>query len=225
MSTFYIVACSDEKIRPYANLSKENHRRYALKHGYLYDHYDLDHVRSQRGDLIHYTAPWLLIWAMKHTLSKMAEGSWVMLLGADALVINERVSLESIINIYAQNENTNMLVTRDMNGLNTGGLMVRNCEWSRDFIDAIWEERGQYFDITGPDGYVHKWEEQGAIIKWLEKQLTTTHWQYIPQEITNGYYPDLYGQDYNEPLFIAHFPGKSTEERYQIFKRILEPES
>lgn len=208
-----VLTADDGNIEEYAALTRENKRSYCERHGYTCLHYDTGESLDWTG----VNAYWRLIWPILDSLRKMPDGDWLFFSGADACIVNSEITLSSIVDQYSQDYD--LLITKDINGLNNNGFLLRACEWSREFMERVWELRGQTFEIKGPDGQIHKWEEQGAMIAVLEQM--PGHTLLIPQEVTNGYDPSIYGAYYKPPVFMAHFPGKRTEERVYFIKRAL----
>ena len=84
-----------------------------------------------------------------------------MWIDADALVMNHRTRVESLIPT-----GRDAVFASDFNGLNAGVFLVRDSEWSRRFLDTV------YFlgDLNhDPDGFGAKWEQN--TIKYVLKHF------------------------------------------------------
>lgn len=208
-----VLTADDGNIEAYAALTRENKRSYCERHGYTYLHYDT----GESLDWTQVNAYWRLIWPILDTIKRMPDGDWLFFSGADACIVNSDITLSSIVDQYSHDYD--LLITKDMNGLNNNGFLLRACDWSREFIERVWELRGQTFEVKGSDGQMHEWAEQGGMIAVLEQM--PGHTLLIPQEVVNGYEPEIYGAYYKPPVFMAHFPGKPTDQRVYFIKRAL----
>lgn len=218
MTRFVVLTADDGNIEAYASLTRENKREYCERHGYKFAHYHLPDWYTLTPSLKELSPYWQLVFPIRAELASMNEGDWLFFSGADAAIIDPSITLDSIEGYWHFGQR-HLLITKDENGLNNNGFFLRNCEWSRDYIERIWALRGQTFEIEGPDGRKHNFEEQGAFIKCLEGQ--EKHYLWMPQKITNGYEPCIYGDHYEDPVFMAHYPGKKTDERVYFIKRAL----
>lgn len=208
----YLVSADNGKIESYASLSRQSKAQYAIEHPYcVHRWYPIADPCHELG----LSPCWGLVWAMWEAFREMREGDWMLFTGADAVIIDQKFDLLAWMNDHIKPD-TWFAYTEDINGLNNNGFLLRKCFTARTYLKDIWALRGQTFEING-----NRWEEQGAFTKLLEREDFKDGVQIIPQEITNGYEPCIYGEPYKKPVFIAHYPGKQTAERTYFIKRAL----
>ena len=168
----------------------ENKRAYCEKHQYdfVYGDMILDASRPIAWSKI------LLILEVMET----SECEWIFWSDADSLIMNMDICLEDIID-----ENYNFILTRDLNALNTGQFLIRNCEWSRTFLQAVYNRT---------DCIHHPWWENQGVIKILEEYpeyLSLT--KILPQRVMNSYAKEVIGNleahTFQSQDFIIHFAG------------------
>ena len=171
---------------------------------------------------------------------------WVFWCGADTLITNPQIKLESLID-----ENYHLIVTCDIWDWNLDCFFVRNSEKCIKFLEKIISQYDDYIDEDGKPrhlGYVLKdgggaaWAEQGAVIlEWKEKmfipEVKSEYKNFVkelPQKSMNSYlyhvYPSPYhqkGLDYKgrdgswaKGDFMLHMPGLPNEFRMQVLKQI-----
>lgn len=128
--------------------------------------------------------------------------NYILWMDADVMVTNQNVRIESFIE--EMHEDSFFLIARDLNNLNCGMFIIKNCEKSFEFLNDVWS-RTEYIN--------HPWWEQAAVID------VHSHYegvQIIPRHLShtfNGYdkstdplYPWVKGD------WVIHFAGKRGEE-------------
>lgn len=144
-----------------SKLVVENQKAYAKRHGYNYVAYDENQARECIPDdkkSKECQPQWSKIAIIRNWLKnqKTEEGKekWIVWLDDDMPVTNPSQKLEVIVKKLRTGSETSVIVTRDpqnWNGneatsVNTGALLVRCDDFSRNFIDTIWKMRNY------PDG-------------------------------------------------------------------------
>ena len=90
----------------------------------------------------------------------------------------------------------NIALTKDLNGINTGVMIIKNTEWSDHFFHRV-------ANTTAFDN--HPWWEQAAIRHFIEtERQTDKHIEYISQDIYNSY-------DIHRTPFIYHTAGCGSQ--------------
>src|ERR1700722_7845972 len=120
-SKIAIISMYDDGYSHIGQYSDWNKKAYAKKHGYdLFLYHELfDHSRP---------AAWSKIPAIEMHL---ADYEWIYWSDADSLIMNNSITLESIVD-----NNFDMVITRETYGwkvLNTGSFLIRNCQWSKKY--------------------------------------------------------------------------------------------
>ena len=168
----------------------DNKRLYCKKHGYDFIYCDtiLDHTRP---------IPWSKIQILLKTMEN-TEYKWIFWTDADSLVMNHTIPLESLID-----DNYNFIISRDPNAINSGQFLIKNCAWSRQFLQNV---------------YAHTecinhcwWENQAIILEYNQNPDVANQTKLIPQRSINSYPKEVGFSNidtlYQPGDFIIHFPG------------------
>lgn len=115
-------------------LTWDNKSKYAQKHGYrLFDESDqLDKSRP---------ASWSKIRAVQRLLAQ-EDCDWVFWLDADTVVMNSHKRVEDFLPVNNDNDNNQidiLLSADDGGGYNAGVWLVRNSEFTRNFLQEWWD--------------------------------------------------------------------------------------
>lgn len=165
----------------------ENKRAYCERHGYdfICGEESLDTSRP-----ISWTKVRLIQQVMKNSSYK-----WIFWTDADSLIMNQAIPLEDLID-----DKYNFILSRDMNEVNCGQFLIKNCLWSEDFLKAVYAHT---------DCIKHIWWEQQAIILELKKSKWMNQTKLISQRLINSYPSNLIGlgcrSTYQPGDFIIHF--------------------
>lgn len=65
---------------------------------------------------------------------------YLFYLDMDVVIMNPAVALKSFVHASAEQSSSDILITEDMNGLNTGSMLVRNSPWALWFLRTAWEQ-------------------------------------------------------------------------------------
>lgn len=175
----------------------ENKKHYCDKHGYDF------FVLSESMDTSR-PIPWSKIKLLQEILSNK-EYKWVFWTDADAVVTNFAYPLEDIID-----ENYDLIITTDLNGINSGHMLLKNSEWSAQFLETVYSHT---------ECINHPWWEQMAIILEIQNNPETQkRTKIFPQRVMNSYVPEVMFWC-NDPLrthyqrgdFIVHFASCPKE--------------
>jgi len=125
-----------------ASWSRQNKQRYADKHGYTF---------VDASYLLNASRPpaWTKVLALQHLLQRTGEKEhcdWVVWMDADAIIMNANIRIESFLPIHGD-----LLTTMDKphGGWNSGSLVFRNSEWSKQFLNDWWNME----DYVRPAGF------------------------------------------------------------------------
>ena len=91
---------------------------------------------------------WSKIAGINQLLEKDSKTEWIVWLDDDAVVMNPNIDMKQFIQDHGGLDlNTHVIVTKDVHGaatdLNTGVLLVRNSDISRQFFRDLWAVRDQ----------------------------------------------------------------------------------
>lgn len=195
-----VLTLADSNFSDVADISMPNKIMYSSIHRYhfIQEFELLDKTRS---------ASWNKILFLQEHLPNY---DWIWWTDADSLVMNMEIRLENIIDeddddICAPD----MIITEDYNGLNAGQFLIRNCDWSIEFLKRVYNE-DQFIN--------HHWWEQAAIQTVLSNDsYANLHLEVTHQSVMNSIVhsnPEL--TSYEPGDFIAHFAGLGREKHNLI---------
>eukprot|EP01135_Chromosphaera_perkinsii_P011896 Nk52_evm13s2531 gene=Nk52_evmTU13s2531 len=151
--------------------SFQNHQKYADKHGY-----DLL-VLTDRIKDFGIEHPTFMKVPFLQRIFRTRKYSWVWMVDFDTLVTNKNIKLESIID-----DNFDVVMTKDGNGLNAGSMLFKNSDWTMRFLDDVLSRRHWGF-----------YEEQSPMKEILLSPEGEKHLKVIPQRTMNSYPPSKSG--------------------------------
>ena len=181
-----IVTAYDDAYKTISDITYKTVHKYGRKHA----------IQTTRHHLpsLGYPPHWHKIKIIRLALDSKRD--WVMWMDADAHINNQEYDIKKLIN-----NQSDLTISEDFNGINSGVMIWRNTLKTREFLKAVWEEKDQT---------KHEFEEQHAITKLLQKGADITV-NKVPQRILNAYDYNLYGTQhhghYDRQSFAIHFPG------------------
>lgn len=179
------------------NLEKalDSKKSYAARYDYTYIQGGEEYWDRSRP------IPWSKIPFILSVLAKLPEGALVWLSDADVLVTNPMLRIEEQMLPLLPAEKDLLMCIDACGHINSGNILMRNTEWTRDY----WKRVGEQTDLL-----YHIWWENAAMIKLLETvpndlahtEITNQHKRF------NSYLRGLPGQPLWEPGdFLVHFAG------------------
>lgn len=184
-----ITIAQGQEYQNLVQLGIENKRTYCKKHGYdfIYCEDSLDTSRH-----IYWSKILLTLQTLKNSSYK-----WVVWMDADTLVMNLDIPIEDMID-----DKYHFFIAADINGINSGVYFVKNCEWSYQFLNSV-------YDRT--DCFSYSWPEQTAISLELQREIFRSYSKVYPQRVFNAFPADLYpaviNGHYQPGDFLIHFAG------------------
>ena len=184
-----VSIASGEAYRDSVSLGLKNKEEYCARHGYDFICSDKT-LDASRG--ITWSKILLILEVMKNKDVK-----WIFWSDADALIMNTALLIEDLID-----EKYNLIINFDHNGFNSGHFLIRNCEWSRRFLEEAYTH----------DEFVNDPEwEQGAMLTTLQSDLKYSRaTKIVPQRLMNSF-PGVFGSllqvTYQPGDFVLHFAG------------------
>ena len=149
------------------------------------------------------------------------EADWIFWTDADSFIMNDRISLEKFID-----HDYDMLIGSDFIGLNAGQFLIKNCDWSKDFlkrvytitVDRWWEE----IETSGLG-----WSDQTAIMIQLKRsEADKKHVKILPQRAINSYAPEIWSKEdpnneicWHQGDFLIHFAGIKNEKLIKLINK------
>jgi hypothetical protein len=204
-----IVMSYDKNIEDYASLSSKINKNYCIKNGYSIC------IEKEANKLIenkdvHIT--WNKIRLLEILLHEYRDVyDWIFYIDSDAIFNNHDIRLENIIEKY---EKYNLIMASDkpMGGklINSGTILVKNCDWSRKFF-TYWYNGG--IQSIYKSKFPHEQEFFYEI--WNNSSFNLPRNVYITetQEINSTYPYESNPKD----IFILHLMSTSKDFRIKKF--------
>lgn len=201
-----LIGVHDERYEHIGKYAHINKRAYAEKHGYDYFlyNYRLDTGRA---------AYWDKVVALQRHLS---DYDWLFWLDSDALIMNDSIKLESIID-----EDYDFITTRDcLRGMNSGQFLIKNTQWSRDFLKLWYSPKYEHTQVA--PGF-----DNGALIQiYQEHPKVKEHIKIVPQRLLSSYLqcPGWFNIDgeYQPGDFVIHFAAVNHDLKEKYMKEYFE---
>lgn len=162
-------------------------------------------------------------WSKIHFLREILPAyDWVMWSDVDSLITNPAIRLETLTDHPAD-----LLITRDHIGVNSGSFLLRNCAWSRQFLDELWTLPSRVeFTQTYGLWSDRMWENRAFLLLMLHAE-TRRHTHFLPQRTLNSYHPEFAsaGPDsrHQPGDFVLHLPGMDNARRLTILTAYAKP--
>jgi hypothetical protein len=134
---------------------------------------------------------------------------WIVWMDADTLIMNHGIPIEDIIE-----EKNHFIITIDRCGINTGVFFARNCPWSVQFLNNVYNRT---------DCLSHCFPEQTAVARELERKEFLSYTRIVPQRLFNSYPSEIIGYSLNSTYhpgdFIIHFPSARNDDLTYLFNK------
>lgn len=152
---------------------------------------------------------------MRETLEQMDDGDWLWFMDTDTVITNMTVKLDSILTPDAPD----MIVAKDMNGVNNGVFFLRKSPATVEFLRAV-----KALNTELPD-------DQAAMVKLLDAGAISV--RYVEQDVFNSYLFDEYGYykglglstesigHWRPGRFVLHLPGMTNRRRVTLMEQKL----
>jgi hypothetical protein len=183
-----VVTITNDHYMPVVHVTHSVNFRYCSDHGY-----EFHPIHIKPADWAE--TVWSKIPEMRAFLDRY---DWLMWIDADAMVMNHRVKIEDLIE--KAGEGKDLIISSDLNGLNAGVFLLRNCEWSQLFLQFVESMRAEYLS--------HRYPEQEAMDAVIKDGETRHHVAYLPQWLLNQFWLQWIPGD-----FIIHHSGGSVEDK------------
>ncbi len=203
------IYCSDSGANLW-NLTHNNKNEYCVKHGY-------NLVKLNNPVSTNFDISWARIEELIKILPKY---DYILFQGLDTLIMNYNIKIEDWINKYKTHD---FIIGFDVNGLNNDVMLVKNTDWSIEYLKYILEQK-----YKNPLENWEKfwWNEQKAMERsYLNHPLQIRR---IPQKSFNSYHypyyerPETTAGQFTEGDWILHFPGMSMEKRLEEMPKWLD---
>lgn len=185
-----IVTFYEEKHASYGTITARNKQAYADNYGYVFREYRSlqDPIRS---------AYWNKIAVVRKTLREL-DVEWLLWSDSDAYIVHQEIPLEQFA--LAAGEH-NVVMSSDRNGLNMGNFLIRRCDWSFEFLRALYDYRPIYESA---------WWDQSTMFTLLQ---LNPEWVDKIQDVVGKLSSGLTGTG-----FIHHLAGWPDGDRYKLVR-------
>ena len=116
---------------------EQNKMLYAMNHGYTYHL----HVPPQIDQLPFHKMVWKKPWMIDYFLNQHIDMTYFLWIDGDAFFNDMTESIEdrfkAIVKMYDTVNETFIIIGEDINGINAGVFLLKNSEWTRQFV-ANW---------------------------------------------------------------------------------------
>lgn len=180
-----ILTVYDDAYAPVANITCPVIERYCIAHGYT------PWVRRREKLSSWSETVWQKIPLLRESFE---DYDWVMWIDADAMVMNHTIRLERIIESALGQ--SNLIISRDENGLNAGVFLLKNCLMSHKFLEDVDSKKQEFLS--------HRYPEQEA----MESCLPYCSTAYVPSWVLNQFWCTWMPGD-----FIVHHAGGSVQDK------------
>jgi len=187
---------------------------YSHIHGYPFYFYHTSLVTPELS------AGWSKLLVVKRFLPQY---EWIFWMDLDSIVTNYTIRAEDLIEIaetYKKpDQQMDFIIAEDWNNINSGMFIIRNCEWSMNFLQTAFE----YSNII-PN---HTWGDQEGIIRTKDKNPEDwdAHVVTVSLRLFNAYdFPETRNNPKYEHTpgdFALHLPGITNAQRMPFFERYL----
>jgi hypothetical protein len=204
-----IVQAFDKNIRDYAEYSRLINAMYAYQKGYTYISFEDDLVP------VHVSAYYNKILAIQRVFSDSRNFDWILYLDSDAVITNFSYDIEDIIKRHPPHE---IIIPRDPKWICSGTILVKNTTQMSILFTEVYSDRS-YFHTRTP--------EESALVSRLFRKSFCSIAGFEEAAFLNAYldaYPDRHSEGrafWNENSFVLHLFGLSTQDRINMFKKVL----
>eukprot|EP00053_Salpingoeca_punica_P005000 m.52147 g.52147 ORF g.52147 m.52147 type:complete len:395 (-) comp13045_c0_seq1:568-1752(-) len=214
----------------FADYARKNKMQYAARHGYDFIDVGEEAFMAALGaeapeDMLFHKIPALL-----HYLPLY---DWVFWSDADALFVNQSIPLEWFIDVRADvifpaGPPSNK---RYSGFINSGHFLIRDSEWTTEFLQATWNLKSAPCDIAvNKSALLNGWwnvclksgrccemgEQSAFMILLADNPAWLPHVKYVGFRDFNSLYPY-----YGEGDLVVHFAGIPNQERLQLMKTFV----
>jgi hypothetical protein len=225
----FTIAVGDQWFKPLVKANREN---YCKRHGYL--NLFLENLTVPLEPGLHIN--WSKITEGLRLFNESAPYDWIFFADLDLFIMNMNQTIENVIGEAIQNRylreqqlfnaslesiknKTDMILAKDLNGLNFGSIMVRNSPYARHMFEEIWRNR---YNKQVPK--LKMWHENAVFVHlWKTLSEYASHVTETTQNAMNAYSGrGNYKYSYKPGDFVIHFPGPFKTEIPYYAKKLTE---
>lgn len=188
-----------QKYKELTKLTLQNKKEYCDKYGYtlITDESMYDSSKP---------IPWSKILQLQKYLD---EYDYLVWMDADMLIMNDMISIESRIFKYPE---YHIICGSDYKMINTGFMIIRNSQFSKDFLKMVWEHN---YEPDSNGNRYQNWEQGSFIHLYDHNYLGCINKIRITEPIENN----SYWYNFKKGHFIIHFAGYRGDEIQYVFRK------
>lgn len=195
-SDFAVIGCHDQAYHRIGQYADRNKQAYCKKHNYdlfLY-HESFDTSRHPA---------WSKILAI---LKHINDYKWLLWIDSDALIMNENIKIESLID----NRYDFIVSIENVYLCNTGVFLIKGGAWGKAFLENVYAQT-QFVKTKCC------WEQDAVNYLYKKDRQTAKRFKFLPPRLLNAH-PDILKNRRGERLkymqgdFIIHFFGRNNKE-------------
>jgi len=196
----------DDTIKNYGELTYEINKKYCEK-------YNLDIIVSNEKKYENRPPAWEKLPLLLEHISNYDYVIWV---DADAFFYSDANNIIDVISLYSE---THFIFSKDVGGnnnINSGIFIVKNSQYSKDFLTKWAYDIELYVKNPVPD-----WWEQGVLIYMFNKNILGINLNSV--QIKYGVLQHFHEHDkIKDTTHILHLAGKTNSMRYTICKEYFD---
>jgi FkbM family methyltransferase len=213
-----IVTLFDDNYRDLADVALPDKVRYASKHGYDFIYFD-EIIDSKRPP------QWSKVKAVESILN---DYEWVWWIDIDALIMNDSIKLENIID-----NNYDVIFTNNKYSvISNGSSFYKNSDFTRKFLNECYTLQHDVLKNIDVSTFDHEQKPMRALyqsvpeyashIKLIHERECNSYW-YTENPSVLGSYPNWNNEDniYQNGDFVVNFCGRDKNERVKIMKEFI----
>lgn len=199
MKIALLTLCIGEDYKNAVKYGIQSKKEYCKKHNY-------DFIIGDKN-IYDVTRP--IAWSKIKMIKKYLKNyDYIFCSDADVILMNYDIKIEDLIKMYFK-ENTNILLTKDWQNLNTGNMIIKNDSKIFEFLDDIYKQI-QFLN--------HSWWEQAAFIHLYDNNKNIRDFCVVLEKshVLNAYifefekYPIPDSNKFRNDDFLIHFAGISS---------------
>jgi len=200
-----IVMFYDDNIKSYGEINYKINKKYSEK-------YNLEIILSNKKKLYNRHSAWERLPLL---LENILNFDYLIWIDADAFFYNDATNIVDVIN---DNRDVNFIFSKDLgnNNINTGIFIVKNSQYSIDFLTRWLYDKNLYKNNPYP-----YWWDQGVLIDMFNKNILN-----IKQNSIQFEYGILQHFTENDKLinktYIFHLAGRDKITRYNVSKQYFD---
>jgi hypothetical protein len=189
-----IAVCSfviGDKYKEVVKYGIQTRKDYCKKHNY--DYIDDESVYDSSREV-----EWSKILIIQKYINQYDFIVWI---DADTFIMNEDITLESLIKMYLEGENKDLMYTVGHNWVNNGIMFIRNTPFMKEFFTEVYKHTDQICREQGSIDYLYRMNWKGCQSKIVVVKN---------QKEFNSFW-----DNYSWGDFIIHFPGCNVQGRQE----------